>query len=54
MQFAQTGQALGASYRFGERVGSGAVGEVWTVPRPTAGLLPPRSCDRNTLTILRL
>ncbi|MCQ2002102.1 serine/threonine-protein kinase [Arthrobacter zhaoxinii] len=31
MQFAQTGQALGASYRFGERVGSGAVGEVWTV-----------------------
>ena len=31
MQFAQTGQALGASYRFGERVGSGAVGEVWTI-----------------------
>ena len=31
MQFAQTGEALGASYRFGERVGSGAVGEVWTV-----------------------
>ncbi|WP_434995857.1 serine/threonine-protein kinase [Arthrobacter sp. Ld5] len=31
MQLAQTGQALGASYRFGERVGSGAVGEVWTV-----------------------
>ncbi|KAD3456063.1 protein kinase [Arthrobacter yangruifuii] len=31
MQFAQTGQALGASYRFGELVGSGAVGEVWTV-----------------------
>jgi len=31
MSLAQTGQALGASYRFGERVGSGAVGEVWTV-----------------------
>ena len=31
MQIAQAGQALGASYRFGERVGSGAVGEVWTV-----------------------
>lgn len=31
MQITQAGQALGASYRFGERVGSGAVGEVWTV-----------------------
>lgn len=31
MQLAQTGEALGASYRFGERVGSGAIGEVWTV-----------------------
>lgn len=31
MQIAQAGQALGASYRFGERVGSGAVGDVWTV-----------------------
>ncbi|CEA06771.1 Serine/threonine-protein kinase PK-1 [Arthrobacter saudimassiliensis] len=39
MQFAQTGQALGASYRFGERVGSGAVGEVWTVTTADGGTL---------------
>ena len=31
MQLAQTGEALGASYRFVKRVGAGAVGEVWTV-----------------------
>jgi serine/threonine-protein kinase len=39
MQLAQTGQALGASYRFGERVGSGAVGEVWTVTSAGGGTL---------------
>ena len=39
MQLAQTGQALGASYRFGERVGSGAVGEVWTVTSADGRLL---------------
>ena len=37
MQLAQTGQALGASYRFGERIGSGAVGEVWTVTSVEGG-----------------
>ena len=39
MQIAQAGQALGASYRFGERVGSGAVGEVWTVTSTDGGEL---------------
>lgn len=37
MQLAQTGQALGAAYRFGERIGSGAVGEVWTVASAEGG-----------------
>lgn len=35
MRAVEAGEPLGASYRFVERLGSGAVGEVWTV-RPTA------------------
>lgn len=54
MQFAQTGQALGASYRFGERVGSGAVGEVWTVTSAdgrifAAKVLRPEHADDPSL-----
>jgi serine/threonine-protein kinase len=54
MQFAQTGQALGASYRFGERVGSGAVGEVWTVTAAdgrtlAAKVLRPEHADDPSL-----
>jgi serine/threonine-protein kinase len=54
MQFAQTGEALGASYRFGERVGSGAVGEVWTVISAdgrtlAAKVLRPEHADDPTL-----
>jgi hypothetical protein len=54
MQFAQTGQALGASYRFGERVGSGAVGEVWTVTATdgqtfAAKVLRPEHADDPSL-----
>jgi serine/threonine-protein kinase len=54
MQFAQTGQALGASYRFGERVGSGAVGEVWTVTSAdghtlAAKILRPEHADDPSL-----
>ena len=54
MKFAQTGQALGASYRFGERVGSGAVGEVWTVTSAdgrtlAAKVLRPEHADDPSL-----
>lgn len=54
MQFAQTGEALGASYRFGERVGSGAVGEVWTVTSAdgrtlAAKVLRPEHADDPSL-----
>lgn len=54
MQLAQTGQALGASYRFGERVGSGAVGEVWTVTASddrilAAKVLRPEHADDASL-----
>lgn len=54
MQLAQTGQALGASYRFGERVGSGAVGEVWTVTSAdgrtfAAKVLRPEHADDPSL-----
>ncbi|WP_104167026.1 serine/threonine-protein kinase [Arthrobacter sp. SX1312] len=54
MQLAQTGQALGASYRFGERVGSGAVGEVWTVTATddrilAAKVLRPEHADDPSL-----
>ncbi|WP_394251270.1 serine/threonine-protein kinase [Arthrobacter pityocampae] len=54
MQLAQTGQALGASYRFGERVGSGAVGEVWTVTSTddrvlAAKVLRPEHADDPSL-----
>jgi hypothetical protein len=54
MQFAQTGQALGASYRFGERVGSGAVGEVWTITSAdgrtlAAKVLRPEHADDPSL-----
>lgn len=54
MTLAQTGQALGASYRFGERVGSGAVGEVWTVHDAegrtlAAKLLRPEHADDPSL-----
>ncbi|MGO4432675.1 serine/threonine-protein kinase [Paenarthrobacter sp. RAF9] len=54
MQMAQTGQALGASYRFGERVGSGAVGEVWTVTSTdgrtlAAKVLRPEHADDPSL-----
>lgn len=31
VELARSGEALGARYRFMERGGSGAVGEVWTV-----------------------
>ncbi|MBG6224937.1 serine/threonine-protein kinase [Arthrobacter sp. CAN_A2] len=54
MQLAQTGQALGASYRFGEQVGSGAVGEVWTVTAAdgrvlAAKVLRPEHADDPSL-----
>ncbi|XTR53038.1 serine/threonine-protein kinase [Pseudarthrobacter sp. So.54] len=54
MQIAQTGQALGASYRFGERVGSGAVGDVWTVTSAdgqtfAAKVLRPEHADDPSL-----
>jgi len=54
MEFAQTGQALGASYRFGERLGTGAVGEVWTVLAAdghtyAAKVLRPEHADDPTL-----
>ncbi|WP_230008461.1 serine/threonine-protein kinase, partial [Microbacterium sp. Bi128] len=54
MKFAQTGQALGASYRFGEWVGSGAVGEVWTVTSAdgrtlAAKVLRPEHADDPSL-----
>ncbi|MEQ4521085.1 serine/threonine-protein kinase [Pseudarthrobacter sp. B907] len=54
MQLAQRGQALGASYRFGERVGSGAVGEVWTVTSAdgatfAAKVLRPEHADDPSL-----
>ena len=54
MKFAQTGEALGASYRFGERVGSGAVGEVWTVTSAdgstfAAKVLRPEHADDPSL-----
>ncbi|MDR6986388.1 serine/threonine-protein kinase [Paenarthrobacter nitroguajacolicus] len=54
MHLAQTGQALGASYRFGERVGSGAVGEVWTVTATdgrtlAAKVLRPEHADDPSL-----
>ncbi|MCC3273640.1 serine/threonine protein kinase [Arthrobacter zhangbolii] len=54
MQLAQTGQALGASYRFGERVGSGAAGEVWTVTSTegrtfAAKILRPEHADDPSL-----
>ncbi|KQR01953.1 serine/threonine protein kinase [Arthrobacter sp. Leaf141] len=54
MQFAQTGEALGASYRFGERVGSGAVGEVWTITAAdgrtlAAKVLRPEHADDPSL-----
>lgn len=54
MQFTQAGQALGASYRFGERVGSGAVGEVWTVTSAdgqtfAAKVLRPEHADDPSL-----
>ncbi|WP_314195897.1 serine/threonine-protein kinase [uncultured Arthrobacter sp.] len=54
MQFAQAGEALGASYRFGERVGSGAVGEVWTVTSAdgrtlAAKVLRPEHADDPSL-----
>ena len=54
MQFAQMGQALGASYRFGERIGSGAVGEVWTVSAAdgrilAAKVLRPEHADDPSL-----
>ncbi len=54
MHLAQTGQALGASYRFGERVGSGAVGEVWTITAAdhrvlAAKVLRPEHADDPSL-----
>lgn len=54
MQLAQAGQALGASYRFGDRVGSGAVGEVWTVTSAdgatfAAKVLRPEHADDPSL-----
>ncbi len=55
MQLAQTGEALGASYRFSERVGSGAVGEVWTVTAAADGrtlaakVLRPEHADDPSL-----
>ena len=54
MQLAQTGQALGASYRFNERVGSGAAGEVWTVTSSdgsifAAKVLRPEHADDPSL-----
>ncbi|MET4096746.1 serine/threonine-protein kinase [Arthrobacter sp. UYCu712] len=54
MKFAQTGQALGASYRFGKLVGSGAVGEVWTVTSAdgrtfAAKVLRPEHADDPSL-----
>ncbi|MCU1511305.1 MAG: serine/threonine protein kinase [Arthrobacter sp.] len=54
MKLAETGQALGASYRFGERVGSGAVGEVWTVTSAdgrtfAAKVLRPEHADDPSL-----
>ncbi|MBD7996268.1 serine/threonine protein kinase [Arthrobacter sp. Sa2CUA1] len=54
MQLAQSGQALGASYRFGERVGSGAVGEVWTITAAdgrtlAAKVLRPEHADDPSL-----
>jgi serine/threonine-protein kinase len=54
MQLARTGEALGASYRFGERVGSGAVGEVWTVTSGdgrlfAAKILRPEHADDPSL-----
>lgn len=54
MQLAQSGQALGASYRFGERVGSGAVGEVWTITSAdgrtlAAKVLRPEHADDPSL-----
>ncbi|WP_406632441.1 protein kinase domain-containing protein [Pseudarthrobacter quantipunctorum] len=55
MQLAQTGEALGASYRFSGRVGSGAVGEVWTVTAAADGrtlaakVLRPEHADDPSL-----
>ncbi|MBP3037629.1 serine/threonine protein kinase [Arthrobacter sp. zg-ZUI100] len=54
MHLAQMGEALGASYRFGERVGSGAVGEVWTVTSAdgqtlAAKVLRPEHADDPSL-----
>jgi serine/threonine protein kinase len=54
MQITQAGQALGASYRFSERVGSGAVGEVWTVTSTdgetlAAKVLRPEHADDSAL-----
>lgn len=54
MTLAQTGQALGASYRFGQQVGSGAVGEVWTVTSAdgqtlAAKVLRPEHADDPSL-----
>ena len=54
MAFAQPGEALGASYRFEERIGSGAVGEVWRISTAqgqvlAAKLLRPEHADDPAL-----
>lgn len=54
MELARSGEALGARYRFVERVGADAVGEVWTVSSKdqvtlAAKLLRPEHADDPAL-----